>query len=72
MELTFFLKKGEFYERRDEVQEQYIHETEQILAALRQAGFEAEAYGFGTEQPPQQCTERVFFAAYKPLAASIE
>mgnify|MGYP002562211534 FL=1 len=72
MELTFFMKKGELYERRDERQIQYIHETETLLKALQQAGFLAQAYEFGTELPPQEKSERIFFAAYKPLAASAE
>ena len=72
MELTFFMKKGQLYERRDEQQVQYIHETEPLLRALRQAGFTAQAYEFGTEQPPQEKSERIFFAAYKPTAVSTE
>lgn len=72
MELTFFMKKGELYERRDERQIQYIHETETLLKTLQQAGFLAQAYEFGTELPPQEKSERIFFAAYKPLAASTE
>jgi predicted TPR repeat methyltransferase len=72
MELTFFMKKGQLYERRDEQQVQYIHETEPLLRALRQVGFTAQAYEFGTEQPPQEKSERIFFAAYKPTAVSTE
>ncbi len=67
MELTFFVKRGEFYTRRDEVQVQYIHETDQILQQLRKVGFLTKAYDFGTLSAPHQQTERVFFAAYKPL-----
>lgn len=66
MELTFFLKRGELYERRDERQTQYIHAWEQLLDQLRAAGFEAEAYAFGSEAAPEAHSDRILFAAYKP------
>ena len=66
MELTIFLKRGELYERRDERQTQYIHAWEQLLDQLRAAGFEAEAYAFGSEAAPEAHSDRILFAAYKP------
>ena len=69
MDLTFFLRRGDLYERRDERQVQYVHETAEVLRLLSAAGFSAAAYAFGTHLPPGEETDRIFFAAYKPAEA---
>lgn len=69
MDLTFFLRRGNLYERRDERQAQYVHETAEVLRLLSAAGFSAAAYAFGTHLPPGEETDRIFFAAYKPAEA---
>lgn len=46
MDLTFFEKCGQnAYKRYDERHVQYIHEEEQIISALREAGFAARTEG---------------------------
>ena len=66
MELTFFCKDAQGkYTRTDEAQRQYWHEAGTVLQDLQKAGFEAKAYAFGTEQPPDEKCERIQFWAVK-------
>ena len=63
MELSFFVKRGELYERFDETHIQRAHSLNELINWLKEAGFEAEAYGcFGTEDPSADC-ERIQFIA---------
>ena len=66
MELTFFCKDAQGkYARTDETQRQYWHEVGAVLRDLQKAGFEARAYAFGTEQPPDEKCQRIQFWAVK-------
>ena len=65
MALTFFHREGEVYTRSDEEQVQFIHDTEDVLAALERAGYAAQALGFGTEEAPQPDCQRIQFIAEK-------
>ena len=66
MELTFFCKDAQgSYVRTDEAQRQYWHEVGAVLRDLQKAGFEARAYAFGTEQPPDERCQRIQFWAVK-------
>lgn len=66
MELTFFRQASDGrYEREDEAQRQYWHEQGAVLRQLEAAGFCAEAYEFGTQQPPGSRCERIQFFAIK-------
>ena len=66
MELTFFCKDAQgSYVRTDEAQRQYWHEVGAVLRDLQKAGFEAKAYAFGTEQPPDERCQRIQFWAVK-------
>ncbi|MDE7452915.1 MAG: methyltransferase domain-containing protein [Clostridia bacterium] len=57
MDLTLFEKQGEKYARSDERHIQYIHEEDDVCAALKEAGFEVETEGhLGGEK-----TERINF-----------
>lgn len=68
MELSFFLRNGGIYIRKDETHTQRIYETEEILEAMGQAGFRRQAaYGFLTEEPPGEREERIQFVGQKPL-----
>ena len=39
MDLTFFLRNGELYERRDETHVQYVHRKNDLISSLEKAGF---------------------------------
>jgi len=68
MELTFFLRQGSAYIRRDEFHTQYIHEEAKVLSDLAACGFWAERYGFLTEQAPEAAEERIQFVCTKKTA----
>ena len=63
MELSFFKRKGELYERFDEVHIQRAHSKRELVNWLGEAGFECEAYGFLTREAPLETDERIQFAA---------
>ena len=65
MELTFFVRKGELYERRDEYQSQYIHEENDIIDAALKAGFIVDSYEFGTRNGTGEKSERILFRCRK-------
>ncbi|MDE5766165.1 MAG: class I SAM-dependent methyltransferase [Clostridia bacterium] len=63
MDLTFFIKQADGrYERREETHIQYAHSEEEVISALREAGFarvECEGHLGGDK------SERIQFAAFK-------
>ena len=65
LELCFFIKEEQKYVRRDEIQRQYIHETQEVLAGLKKAGFTAQVFSFQTRDAPKQQDERIQFVAVK-------
>lgn len=65
MELTFFKRKGELYERFDETHIQRAHSVREIGARLKEAGFAFEAYSCFTKDPPAETDERIQFIARK-------
>lgn len=66
MELTVFVRDKERYERLDERHVQKAWEREDIEQALKNAGFsEIAAYGFMTENAPEEHDERLQFVAVK-------
>ena len=65
MELTFFERQGELYRRFTERHIQRAHGTDELLKALRRAGFDAEAYDFETMDPVRPDSERVQFSGRK-------
>ncbi|OQB24111.1 MAG: Glycine/sarcosine N-methyltransferase [Firmicutes bacterium ADurb.Bin182] len=67
MSLTFFIKKGELYERSKEVHIQRAHSAAEIENALSSAGFYLSGvYGGFTTEPPDKEAERIQFVAAKP------
>ena len=63
MELTFFIKQADGrYERREETHIQYAHSEEEVISALREAGFARVEYEghLGGDK-----SERIQFAAFK-------
>lgn len=68
MELSFFIRNGGIYIRKDESHVQRIYETEEVLEAMRAAGFvQCGAFGFLTETAPEKDAERIQFIGKKPL-----
>ncbi len=67
MRLTFFAKEGEGYARFCETHIQRAHSQTEILHALSGAGFTAVAYAAFTLDAPQADTERIQFAAVRPV-----
>ena len=65
MELTFFIRDGEGYKRRDEFQTQYAHEADDVKKTLEKAGFSVDIYAFGTRDKVKEDTERIFFRCRK-------
>ena len=65
MELTFFIRNGELYERFDETHIQRAHSVREIGARLKEAGFTFEAYSCFKEEPPKETDERIQFIARK-------
>jgi len=64
MELSFFIKRGELFERFTESHVQRAHSEKEVQNALLAAGFcDIQAYGAFTKAPPQADTERIQFAA---------
>ena len=66
MELTFFEACGDgLYRRQEEVQRQYWHKEANVKKELEKAGFQAEAFAFGTQDPPGAACERIQFFALR-------
>ncbi len=65
MDLSFFVRRGELYERFDEKHIQRAHSERELGSWLRETGFEYSAYGFLTKEPPKENEERIVFAARK-------
>ena len=62
MELTFFIKnEGGLYERCEETHYQYAHTEEEIITALKQAGFKKVE----SEPDPLTPKDRIQFSAFK-------
>lgn len=66
MSLNFFIRKGNLYERIEEVHEERAYEAEILLSMLREAGFMnitvCEDY---SDQPINETTERITFIVRK-------
>ena len=67
MELAFFVKKGELYERFDETHVQRAHSQRELASWLDECGFDHEAYACFTQEPPSKDTERIQFVARKRI-----
>lgn len=67
MNLSFYSKKGEMYTRFCETHIQRAHSVTEMLNALAEAGFSANEYAAFTRAKPKEDTERIQFAAVKPL-----
>ena len=65
MELSFFVKCGELYARFDEKHIQRAHSLNELTTWLEQCGFEVKAFEFGTDNAPDDETERIQFTARK-------
>lgn len=67
MELAFFIKKGSLYERFDETHIQRAHSQREIENWLSDLGFEYKAYDSFSMEAPNDHSERIQFAARKPI-----
>lgn len=67
MNLSFFTKEGTSYSRFCERHIQRAHSQTELIHALEEAGFRAEAYAAFTREAPDNQTERIQFSAVKPL-----
>ena len=65
MDLTFFVKDGQVYQRFDETHVQYAHATQNVQQQLAQLGFVVQIYDCYTPNQPNQTTQRVTFVATK-------
>ncbi|MBO4563268.1 MAG: class I SAM-dependent methyltransferase [Clostridia bacterium] len=65
MELSFFVRKGELYERFDETHIQRAHSVRELGSWLEEAGFSWKARGFLKDGPPSEDEERIEFIARK-------
>lgn len=66
MQLTFFVRKGETFERFRETHRQRAHQSDELRAALERAGFNVRGeYGFATRESPRESAERIQFVAIK-------
>ena len=65
MELSFYEKQGGMYRRFEEKHIQRAHSIEELLGGMKEAGFEAEAYGFLTHEPPREDDMRIQFMGRK-------
>lgn len=64
MDLSFFIKRGELYEKKEEKHFQYIHKTEFVTDCLKKAGFTVLAVDeFGNELNDKSL--RINFTAVK-------
>ena len=65
MELSFFNRVGELYERFEETHIQRAHSSQEIMKLLRAGGFDAEVYEAFTRCPAGDQSERLQFVAKK-------
>lgn len=65
MELSFFIRKGDLYERFDETHIQRAHSEKEILNWLAECGFSTEAYDCFTRSAAKPDSERIQFVARK-------
>lgn len=65
MDLTFFKKCGELYERFDETHFQRAHSVDELADLLDESGFDPLAFGFLTRKQPNESDERIQFFAVK-------
>ncbi|MBR2988595.1 MAG: class I SAM-dependent methyltransferase [Clostridia bacterium] len=67
MKLTFFAPNGNgLYEKSEDEQTQFIHETNDLLGLLTAVGFKkVEVFGFLSQNQPKASEERIHFIAYK-------
>ena len=64
MFLTFFVKRGELYERFEERHLQRAYSVGEITALLKKAGFTSvDTYGELSFDKPKESEERIVFAA---------
>lgn len=68
LEATFFVRRGELYEKFVEVHRECGYEQEEIIDALLEVGLEfLEAYAYPTYDPPHEETTRIVYVARRPL-----
>ena len=67
MDLSFFIKKGDLFERFDETHIQRAHSEKEILNWLSDCGFSAEAYDCFTRSDALPDSERIQFVARKEI-----
>ena len=65
MELSVFERKGNFYEKREEVHKQYIHGKDFVLNALKECGFNVELVCGALGEELTDKSERIVFVAVK-------
>lgn len=66
MDLTFFVKKGELYDRFDETHFQYAYSEETLKNLLGKIGFKnIKTFDCYTQNKPKKTSERVVFTAKK-------
>ena len=66
MDLTFFVKKGELYDRFDETHFQYAYSEETLKNLLVEIGFKnIKTFDCYTQNKPKKTSERVVFTAKK-------
>jgi len=64
---TFFVRRGDLYEKFVEVHQERGYPHEDVLNALQQAGFTAlQAYDYPSLQPPAPESTRLLYLARKP------
>lgn len=69
MSLSFFIRRGNLYERFTEEHTQRAHSQTELSLALKRAGFEMNGiYEAFSDRPPRPCSERIQFVAVKPNA----
>ena len=66
MELAFFVKDGEVYQRFDERHVQYIYSEQMLVDMLEKAGFkDVQTFADYMNKPVAKDTQRVVFCATK-------
>ena len=66
LDVTLFVKNGELFERQHELHKQYAHEASDVLAALKQAGFDKiDVLNCFTQNAPAVDSQRLQFVCYK-------
>jgi ubiquinone/menaquinone biosynthesis C-methylase UbiE len=66
LQATFFVRKGELYERISELHVERAYPREDVLAVMAEAGFsQCEALAWGEEYPATDLSERIAFVGMK-------